>query len=174
MPGGGFSQQGERYEATVTYIPVDDFDKQPNRIPAFTVYPIRMVVVHASFPLREQLEEIKRALRLNTIEEARQQSIPGTNDGRRGCPGRRRSHRVVPVEDGDDRGPAAERVAAASGGPMFAGFEVERRITAPNGHDYDWAKYDHEERLRRHDLVPQDQPTSPTTATCRTSCATTR
>lgn len=115
--GGGVPPQqatGERIEKTLRYVPVDDYDKEiqkPDVLPALSVYPIRMIVVHASFPLKEQLELIRRSLRLKTIAEAAAETAP------------------QPPMTGQ--------------GPTFMGFEVERRIIAPNGQVYDWTPYDH-------------------------------
>jgi len=70
---------GERIEKTLRYVLLDDFDKETAKdgvLPALSVYPVRMIVVHASFPLKEQLEVIRRALRLRTIEDAAKESAP--------------------------------------------------------------------------------------------------
>lgn len=158
---GRFNQQGERFEATVAYVPVDEFDKRQGAVPAFTVYPLRMVVVHASFPLKEQLEEVKRALRLHNIEEARQLSIPGAagaTSGGLGSPaapgaGAGKNMGVGGLGSPDAGGPGGPGGPAggmgmstgSAGGPIFAGFEVERRVTAPNGQRFDWAPYNHED-----------------------------
>lgn len=68
-----------RIERTLVYVPVEDLDSElakPGVVPALSVYPIRMIVVQASFPLKEQLEVIRRALRLKTIEEAAKETAP--------------------------------------------------------------------------------------------------
>ena len=150
--GGMFNQQAERFEQTVVYIPVDEFDKK-NPTPAFTVYPLRMVVIHASFPLREQLEEIRRALRLHTVEEARQLSIPGSTSGTSGGlgapampggPGLPRGGMGGMMEGGMAGLGAAS--TGSSGGPVFDGFDVERKRIAPNGMAFEWEPYNHEEK----------------------------
>ncbi|CAN5502256.1 hypothetical protein BH11PLA2_BH11PLA2_03640 [soil metagenome] len=114
MAGGGGAAvaDGTRTEKTIKYVTLEEFDKevaQPGVLPALAVYPTRMVVVHAAFPLKEQLEVIRRALRLKTLAEASAETATPPS----------------PV------------------GPTFLGFEVERRIVAPNGQVYDWAPYDH-------------------------------
>jgi hypothetical protein len=114
MPNAGPTDDGRRTEKLIIYVPLEDLDKelqkQPDATPALSVYPVRMIVVQAAFPLKEQLEVIRRALRLKTIAEAEQESRPTSGSGQ---------------------------------GPTFTGFEVERRIIAPNGQEYDWAPYDH-------------------------------
>jgi hypothetical protein len=118
--GGDLGQTaaaGQRSEKTVRYVPSDQMEKELSNpmngttppIPAVAVYPVRMVVVHAAFPLKEQLEVIRRALRLKTIADAS----------------------------------TATTTPPSTTGPTFTGFEVERKITAPNGQVYDWAPYDH-------------------------------
>jgi hypothetical protein len=73
MPGGmrgtgGYApiETGERME--VKYVPLEEESLEGNR-PAWTIYPQRLVVVHASFPYKEQLEEIRQALRLQSPEQ---------------------------------------------------------------------------------------------------------
>jgi hypothetical protein len=113
--GGAGMQQandGSRTEKTVYYVPLNKLDEElakQNVVPALSVYPVRMMMVQASFPLKEQLELIRRALRLKTLAEAEAETRPPTGGQ----------------------------------GPTFTGFEVERRIVAPNGQVYDWAPYDH-------------------------------
>ncbi|HEX4609079.1 MAG TPA: hypothetical protein VH092_12805, partial [Urbifossiella sp.] len=73
MPGeGGFNQGGFRVETTINYIPLDDLDKASaeGKLPAMTVVPLRMAVVNATFPLKKQADEMKRALRMRTTAEA--------------------------------------------------------------------------------------------------------
>lgn len=127
MPPG--SDTGQRSERTIRYVLAADFDKESQKegvLPALSVYPVRMIVVNASFPLKEQLEVIRRALRLKTIEEAAKESAPPTGGL----------------------------------GPTFAGFEVERRMIAPNGREYDWAPYDHVAEYQRRINIRKfaDQP----------------
>lgn len=70
--GGGYGGGAQRTEIAISYIPLDDVDKAiaDNKLPATTVIPLRMVVVNATLPLKKQLEEVKRAMRLKTIAEA--------------------------------------------------------------------------------------------------------
>lgn len=64
--GGPYDQTGMRTETTIKYVPLDVLDDQlkESKLPAATVIPLRMVVVQASFPLKEQEEAVRRALRL--------------------------------------------------------------------------------------------------------------
>ena len=73
-PGAGsYDAGGSRSEPTVDYVAIDQFDgKFP---PAFIIYPRRTIVVHAVFPLKAQLEVIRRALRLKTVDEASSQTV---------------------------------------------------------------------------------------------------
>jgi hypothetical protein len=60
----GYEQSGQRMQ--IRYIPLDDLDKEMSAgkvVPAMTVIPLRMVVVYATFPIKKQIEECKRALR---------------------------------------------------------------------------------------------------------------
>jgi len=68
-PGAGtYDASASRSEPTVDYVPIDQYDgKLP---PAFIIFPRRTIVVHAAFPLKAQLEVIRRALRLKTVDEA--------------------------------------------------------------------------------------------------------
>ena len=107
-PGAGsYDAGGSRSEPTVDYVAIDQFDgKSP---PAFIIYPRRTIVVHAVFPLKAQLEVIRRALRLKTVDEASSQTV----------------------------------TPPSPSGPTFDGFEVERRVTAPNGRVFEFSTYDH-------------------------------
>src|SRR5205823_4713594 len=88
----GFDQGGQRLQ--IRYVPLEDLDKEmaAGKTPAMTVVPLRMVVVYATFPIKEQIAEFKRALR-----QRKDQPLP----------------------------PDLE--------PVFDGFEVQRRISLPNG-----------------------------------------
>ncbi len=160
---GSTFQNKDRYEKTVQYINVDEFDPAKDQ-PAFIIYPRRTIVMHAVFPLKEQLEVIRRALRLKTIEDAARETSPGATPGAAGSmtgsltpgggtglgaplPGPGGS---TGTEDGGQGQPGAVGGGATTvggvkvlEGPTFAGFEVERRIIAPNGRVYDWHPYDH-------------------------------
>jgi hypothetical protein len=107
MPGGG-QPAGPRDDKAVAYLTPREVQEKGLPL-AETVYPARMLLVHALFPLKQQLEEIKEALRLDSIQQAMAESGPG------GQPG-----------------------------PVFDGFEVQRRVTDPNGQKSDWALFDHE------------------------------
>jgi hypothetical protein len=74
-PGGmgqGYESNAQRIEKSVEYVPLADLDKamEKGKAPAMTVIPLRMVTIHAEVPYKKQVEEIKRALRLATNDEA--------------------------------------------------------------------------------------------------------
>jgi hypothetical protein len=73
MGGTGYNASAQRVEKAIQYISIDELDKaiDAGQIPAKTVIPLRAVIIHAEVPYRAQLEEIKRALRLPTLDEAR-------------------------------------------------------------------------------------------------------
>lgn len=59
-------------DTQIIYIPLDDLDKamrEEKKTPAMTIVPLRLVVIHASFPLALQREEIRRALRLVDVAQ---------------------------------------------------------------------------------------------------------
>ena len=70
--GGEFNQNSQRIEKAIEYIPIAQIDAalQKNKVPAMTVVPVRMVTIHAEIPLKQQINEIRRALRLNSTAEA--------------------------------------------------------------------------------------------------------
>jgi hypothetical protein len=162
---GGFGNSGstfenkDRYEKTVTYKNIEDFDPAKDQ-PAFIIYPRRTIVMHAVFPLKEQLEVVRRALRLRTIEEAAREtsgnysgglSLPGAPPGGAGGrPGNPMgdSGAAFGFGPGGAGAPATGGATTTGGvkvleGPTFAGFEVERKVTDPNGREYEWEPYDH-------------------------------
>jgi hypothetical protein len=59
-------QAGPRDE--VEYVPLDPERLKDKRF-ALTIYPRRMVIIQASFPYKEQIKEIKEALRLENANE---------------------------------------------------------------------------------------------------------
>jgi hypothetical protein len=71
--GSGFNANEQRLEKAIKYIPLNELDEALDKgeIPAMTVIPLRMVTVYAEVPYKRQLEEIKRALRLANLDEAR-------------------------------------------------------------------------------------------------------
>lgn len=73
LMGGPFDSGAQRVEKAVKYIPLADLDKavKDGYFPALTVIPLRLVTVHAVVPYKKQLEEMKRALRLQTEAEAK-------------------------------------------------------------------------------------------------------
>jgi hypothetical protein len=116
MPGGpgmGGFQSAARSDLAVEYATPDEIEKKGLQM-AETVYPLRAVLVHAVFPLKEQLEELRRALKARDINEA----IAMSNGLLNGVP---------------------------TAGPIFRGFEVERRRVARDGTPLDeWSIFDHE------------------------------
>ncbi|HUR53125.1 MAG TPA: hypothetical protein VMZ71_03265, partial [Gemmataceae bacterium] len=95
---GGFDVNAARTETVIEYVPLESLDTAvaASKIPAPTIVPLRMVVVHATIPLKKQIEEIKRALRLPNVE------------------------------------------AAANWGPIYDGYEIQRKEIGPRGVIVDW------------------------------------
>lgn len=136
LMGGGspYGTMGGAYDASarradegrvLTYVPLKEIDKAlaENKPPALTVIPVRLVTIHAVVPYKKQLDELKRALRL---------PVP------------------VPVLDAKGQVLNQAEIAAAETearrwGPVYDGFEVQRRETRvlPNGQVQviqDWAE----------------------------------
>ena len=69
---GGFQVGGERVEKALEYIPIGQLDEaaKKGKFPAMTVIPLRMITIHAEVPLKTQIDEIRRALRLPNATEA--------------------------------------------------------------------------------------------------------
>src|SRR5262249_43848914 len=67
-----YDQRAQRIEKAIEYVPLEELDKamEKGKIPAATVIPLRMVVIHAEVPYKRELEEMKRALRLSSVAEA--------------------------------------------------------------------------------------------------------
>jgi hypothetical protein len=67
-----FDPNAQRTETQVKYVSLDNLDKEvaEGKSPAMTVAPLRVVIVHAAVPLKAQLEEMKKALRLPTVAHA--------------------------------------------------------------------------------------------------------
>ncbi|MGL6074102.1 MAG: hypothetical protein ACRC8S_08075 [Fimbriiglobus sp.] len=72
---GGYTG-GARDDKTVEYLTLDQVEKSGKPL-AKTVYPLRSVVVTATFPIRKQLEMFKEALRVPTIQQAKDLSKGG-------------------------------------------------------------------------------------------------
>ncbi len=70
--GGGFDPGGQRDTKVLEYVPLEELDKaiEAGKVPAMTVIPLRLVTIHAEIPYKQQVEEIKRALRLPTYLDA--------------------------------------------------------------------------------------------------------
>lgn len=68
----GYDFSGHRVEKSIEYIPISQLDAalKLKKIPAMTVIPVRMVTIHAEIPLKKQIDEIRRALRLRDSFEA--------------------------------------------------------------------------------------------------------
>jgi hypothetical protein len=114
--GGGFASAA-RSDLAVEYATPEDVQSKGLQL-AETVYPLRGVLIHAAFPLKEQLEEIRRSLRARDIYEAISLSSA--------------------VVDG-----------VAMTGPVFRGFEVERRRIGRDGTPTEWSVFDHENEYFR-------------------------
>jgi hypothetical protein len=74
FPGGGFRSGSGRFNprrsTSSTQIEYLDLDKvRDNSHLAEDVYPVRMIIVSASFPLKEQLNEFRRALHRHSLSE---------------------------------------------------------------------------------------------------------
>ena len=72
--GGEYSQNSQRVEKSIEYVPISQLDAalKKQKAPAMTVIPVRMITIHAEIPLKKQIEEIRRDLRLpNSAEAAR-------------------------------------------------------------------------------------------------------
>jgi hypothetical protein len=78
MPGGRSGSGGQAFNANekrpaIKYIPIDELDKaiEDGKLPAMTVIPLRGALIHMEIPYKRQVEEIKRALRLPSTDEAK-------------------------------------------------------------------------------------------------------
>ena len=71
--GGGYNTTAQRVDRALSYVSLDELDSaiKEQKVPATTVIPLRAVIIHMEVPYRQQLEELKRALRLTSIDEAR-------------------------------------------------------------------------------------------------------
>lgn len=72
-PKSGFDSGEKRMEVAISYIPLEQLDTAvtDGKLPAQTVIPLRMIVVNFTIPLKRQMEEVKRALRLPNLEIAK-------------------------------------------------------------------------------------------------------
>jgi hypothetical protein len=70
--GFGYDANAQRVEKAIEYVARDQVDEwvSKGKPLAMTVVPLRMVTIHAEIPYKKQLEEIKRALRLPTLNDA--------------------------------------------------------------------------------------------------------
>jgi hypothetical protein len=72
MPGmGGYGAQFDTnaQRGEVRYVSLDDEQAFKGKSLAMSIFPKRMVVIHAAFPYKEQLDEIRRALKLDSIAQ---------------------------------------------------------------------------------------------------------
>jgi hypothetical protein len=69
----GFNANAQRVDKSLEYIPLKELDKaiEKGKVPAMTVIPLRLVTIHAEVPYKQEVEEIKRALRLPDAEAAK-------------------------------------------------------------------------------------------------------
>ncbi len=170
MPGGMFPgsagsfTSGNRSETKVVYRSIEDATKL-NLQPAVALYPIRMAVIQMSFPVKAQLEEIKQALRLRNLMEARQESSPATIAGRTGTGAA--GAPVSPLAPTTPFGSSFPGALAPGGttgtnlptdniSPAFAGLIVERLTIPEEGlpanltkeqYETYWRPLDHQERF---------------------------
>ncbi|MBA4062874.1 MAG: hypothetical protein C0501_04045 [Isosphaera sp.] len=72
-PGGGFDTTAQRVELGIDYVPIAELGRaltEGKKVPAAAVVPLRMIVLNAEVPYRRQVDEIRRALRLPSYQEA--------------------------------------------------------------------------------------------------------
>jgi len=156
--GMGSAASGPRTETKVSYMSIEEATKS-SFPPAVAVYPIRMAVIQMSFPLKDQLEEIKQALRLRSLSEARHESSPATIAARFGAP--------LPGGADLPGAPANPKLGSGAGmpslpggapgtgsfsiddntSPAFLGLVVERLVTSSDGVSSNWEPLDHQERF---------------------------
>ncbi len=136
--GGDFRRSEDK---AVEYMSPEEAAKKGLPL-AETVVPMRMVVVTAAFPIKQQLAEIQRALRLQSLAHAALEATGGTAVGVVG--GVQPAPAPIPVP------PVGGKVTGPTGGqaPVFDGFDVERRVippgTSPDEIDkLPWTPYDH-------------------------------
>jgi len=158
-PGGNYDPNSSRGDRIVVHKSYEEAMKSQLQ-PALTVKPLRMAVVQLSFPLKAQLEEIKRALRLRNLMEAQMESGPtGAGGGfpggmppggmppggfrpggspatgpLPGFPGPGGPGFPMPGGSPGPGGPGAGGLGsqfAAGVAPVFEGIEVQRRLIPP-------------------------------------------
>ena len=170
--GGGTG--GNRSESQVSYMSIEEATKL-NLPPAVAVYPIRLAIIQMSFPLKDQLEEIKQALRLRNLWEARHESSPATIAGRSGTglpttggplgggfpgptggPTMPMGGPMGPTMPGGSTGASNLNSIDVDTAPAFMGLVVERLTIPPEGlsanltkEQYEslWSPLDHQERF---------------------------
>lgn len=110
-PGSGYEANSRRNDEgrVLTYVPLKDVDKAltDGKPPALTVIPVRLVTIHAVVPYKQQLEELKRALRLPA-------PVAVTN---------------AKGEVVNQAELTAAEANARAWGPWYDGFEIQRRET---------------------------------------------
>jgi hypothetical protein len=75
--GGNSGPGGLRYEEEIQWVELKKIDNLNNVKPAHFIQPVRMVVVTAAFPYRQQMEEFQKALRYGSLQElASSQDMP--------------------------------------------------------------------------------------------------
>lgn len=174
MYGGGMAMFGDPtmltgsragIDKTVRYLTPDEVKKSGYPL-AETVYPMRMVLVQAAYPLKLQIEEIKQALRIVDPTRAGMAAAgapPGAAayPGAPGGPMPPGSFPMTPA--GFPMSPSAGTppmmpgagAAVTNINPYFYGFEVERLVIPPGGKmpapDDKWTgvPFDHEEEYFR-------------------------
>ncbi len=151
---GGFGN-ALRDDKTIDYAAPEEI-QQKNLPLAETVYPLRAAVVHMAFPLKQQVEEIRKALRIPKDQPV---TTGGLGGGPGGFPPRGAGGPTGPTTPpGTGAGAGAGDPDAGAGRgagfgtptttplaePEFRGFDIERRQLQSDGKWSEWAVYDHE------------------------------
>ena len=165
--GSGFPLGGQRDDRSVSY-------KTPQEIAggsytmAETVYPLQAVMVQAAFPMQAQIEEIKRALRLRSAQDALAAAqAAGPPMASQPAGGFVLGGPQQPAGGEGGAGGAPGVNPALSVGIQFAGFEVQKRTITASGEDYGWAPFDHVDAYvtaiysRYRDFDPDDPYLTP-------------
>jgi hypothetical protein len=88
-------------EVAISYISLEELDKAAgeNKLPAQTVIPLRMILVNFTIPLKKQMEEVKRALRLQDLETAKRLIAYDGFEVQRKITQQRANGEITPVQD---------------------------------------------------------------------------
>lgn len=166
MMGSGFGGYGNalRDDRTIAYATPEEI-QQKNLPLAETVYPLRAAVVHMAFPLKQQIDEVRKALRIPKDQQVTTGfggagvppggppgGLPPRGPG--GFPGQGTPMGTGGAAGpgmGDPDGPGGAGMRGGSFGttttlaePVFTGFDIERRQMQNDGKWTEWSIYDHE------------------------------